>query len=347
MLSISFQDKIIYSCSILLSQFINRGKNPRNEDFKTILIIRQDEIGDLCYSTPLFELLKKQYPKAYITLWCRSFAVNLVQNDPHLDKVLFNKIELEKHYDLIIDLRGKWVGLKYAFYHQPKYRLERGLVRLKNKRKGQHPHEIQTGFEIIKPLLKVGTTLPDPKIYSSEKDQEEATHFVNKHSLKRFAIFHTGARRELRVWPAERFAAVSIHLKEQYDFDTVFIGDKNDVESIKIIQSQIPFNTFSAAGELSLSALSSLSKSAALYIGNESGPLHIAALSNIPCLGLYGPGEPYVFYPYGKKSAVIHHILPCNPCDQIHCVHPENPCIKRITLEEVNEKISSLMNSKF
>ena len=343
MLPNGFQDKIIYACSILLSRLINRGKDPQEMDFKTILILRQDEIGDLCYSTPIFEMLRLRYPKAKISLWCRPFAVSLVQNDPNLDTVFSAKKDLEKNYDLIIDLRGGWKGMKYALLHPPKFRLERGIVRLKNKRKGQHPHEMQTSFEIIQSILKPETILPNPKIYCSTEDENQSINFIEKYQLKHFAIFHTGARRVLRMWPSERFAELAIHVKKQYGFDIVFIGDKNDVAAINSIRNLIPFTTFSAAGELSLSALASFTKNASLYVGNESGPLHIAALSNIPCLGLYGPGEPFVFYPYGKKSAVLHHILPCNPCNQIHCVHPENPCIGRITLEEVNEKIIALM----
>jgi ADP-heptose:LPS heptosyltransferase len=58
---------------------------------------------------------------------------------------------------------------------------------------------------------------------------------------------------------------------------------------------------------------------------------------------LYGPGEPFVFYPWGNKTQVIHPILECNPCDQIQCVHPENPCIKRIELMQVITKVENLL----
>lgn len=346
MLPNGFQDKIIYSCSILLSRFINRGKDPTQIKVNTILIIRQDEIGDLCYSTPVFELLRKRFPNAKITLWCRPFAKSLVQNDPNLDQIFTDKRDLENKYDLIVDLRGGWEGINFALLNPPTFRLERGIVRLKNKRKGQHPHEIQTSFEIIKPILSPDETLPDPIIYNSEKDLQEANNFIQRNNLNRFAILHTGARRELRLWPSDRFAQLAIHLKEKFGFDIVFIGDKNDISAITSIQKSIPFTTYSSAGELNLSALAALTKSATLYIGNESGPLHIAALSNIPCLGLFGPGEPYVFYPYGKKSAVLHHILPCNPCNQINCIYPENPCIGRISLQEVKDKIVAMINSE-
>ena len=81
--------------------------------------------------------------------------------------------------------------------------------------------------------------------------------------------------------------------------------------------------------------LSALAEKATLYVGNESGPLHIAAVSGTTAIGLFGPGEPFVFYPWGTKTAYLHHILPCNPCNQTHCIHPESPCITRISVQEV------------
>ena len=303
-----------------------------------------DEIGDLCYSSPVFELLKKQFPDANLTLWCRPFAVGLIQHDPNIDHITTDEKSLTGDYDLIVDLRGKWKGLFYAFKNRPAFRVDRGTVRLKNKRKGNHPHEMMTNVEIIEPLLHFEPTDIHPVIYNSKEDSETAQQFLSVNKIKKFAVMHTEARRALRQWPAEKFSAAAAYMHDRYNVEIIFAGDKNDIGNISSIQQQIPFKTFSVAGELGLGAFSALVAKAEIYIGNESGPLHIASVNNIPCIGLYGPGEPYVFYPLSKKSAVIHHILECNPCDQIHCVHPENPCIKRISLEEVVNKIKEFLN---
>jgi heptosyltransferase-3 len=262
-----------------------------------------------------------------------------------VDQVVTDEKALSGKYDLIVDLRGKWKGLFYAFKHRPLLRLDRGTVRLKNKRKGAHPHEMTTNVEIIAPLLSEPLPPLNPRLYTSEADQQAATSYLQANSLTKFAVLHTGARRVLRQWPGERFAIIAQLLHDQYGFEIIFAGDNNDTENIAAIRSQIPFPTFSIAGTLGLGAFSALVAKAGIYLGNESGPLHIASTNNIPCIGLYGPGEPTVFYPISKKSAVIHHILECNPCDQIHCVHPDNPCIKRITIEEVREKITGLLGS--
>jgi ADP-heptose:LPS heptosyltransferase len=78
-------------------------------------------------------------------------------------------------------------------------------------------------------------------------------------------------------------------------------------------------------------------------VGNESGPLHLACAVNIPSVGIYGPGVKDVFYPWAERSAYVHHILDCNPCDQIHCVFPEQPCIARATEAEVQAAVARVL----
>ena len=78
-------------------------------------------------------------------------------------------------------------------------------------------------------------------------------------------------------------------------------------------------------------------------MGNDSGPLHIATAMGTASLGLYGPGDP-IFHPRKENATFIHHILECNPCDQVHCKYKSFPCIQRITEGEVKDKIKFLWN---
>jgi ADP-heptose:LPS heptosyltransferase len=346
MLSVARVDKIIYGFSILLSRWINRGKQAAARDYQRILVIRLDEIGDLCYSGPVLEALRQRYPAAEITLWCQPFAKALFAANPSLNQLVTRREDLSGQYDLHVDLRGKWQGLFYSLFHSPAYRLERGIVRLRHKRAGRHPHALQTNFEVISPILPANTTIPAPRLYPSTKDEQSALEFMQKNQLTRFAVLHPGARRELRRWPAERFAQIAAILHRELSMQIVFIGDPSEKELVNSIQKQIPFPTFSTTGVLSLGAFAALMPKASLFIGNESGPLHIAALSGTPSLGLYGPGEPNVFYPITPRTAVLHKILECNPCDQVHCKYPGNPCIARISTEEVLEKVTSLLNEQ-
>ena len=326
-----------------ISKLINGTKNFRNYSIQNILCIREDEIGDLCYSLHVFKILKKQFPDAALTLLCRPFAIPLVKNDPHITRTTSNWNDLTGNYDLIVDLRGSPKSIWYALKYLPKFRVDRGTIRYRNMLKGVHPHEVVTNFQVIEPLIDNKNQAPEPELFFGSDELKRVNDFLVGDAVSEFAVLHTGARRELRKWSLKNYAALADYLKKHKQLDIVFCGDKGDVSSIEQIQNMLPFKTFSVAGHFNLAEFAALVSKASLFIGNESGPLHIASVAGAPSLGLFGPGEPDVFYPRGKRTAFLHHVLECNPCDQIHCVHPENPCIDRITIEEVKEKAGLLL----
>jgi heptosyltransferase-2 len=338
----TWREKLVYLCSMLLSKLINGGKDLRAVKPKHILCIKQDEIGDVCYSLHVFSMLKKQFPDAKLTLLCKPFAITLLNNNPDIDHITSNWNDLIHHYDIIVDLRGSWRSVFYAATHFPKVRLDRATVRYANMKTGKHPHEVLTNLQIVAPIIDPANQHTEPKIYTSRSDDKKADDFLIDTNLRKFAVFHPGARKALRKW--DKYPELAEYLKQNHQLDIVFIGDKTEAAEITQLQKQTGFETFSVAGYFNLTELSALIVKATIYVGNESGPLHIASVTGTPSLGLYGPGEPDVFYPWGKKTAVVHHVLECNPCDQIHCVHPDNPCIKRISLIEAIEKTETLLS---
>jgi len=334
-------EKIVYAVSMIACKIINGNKDLGEILFKKILCIKLDEIGDMCYSLHVFEMLKKQFPDSEITLLCRSYTVSLVKNDPNISKIVTDYSDLKNDYDLIIDLRGSMKSIFYSLKIMPKVRLDRGTVRYQNKKKGKHPHEVITNLQIVEKIISEHNKTDLPKIHIGQNEFSKADNFLKENNIKQFAVLHTGSRKKLRKW--DKYIETANFLHQKKKLEIVFAGDESEKKEIKNIQSNIPFKTFSTAGIFDLLELAALISKAKIYIGNESGPLCIACICDTPSLGLFGPGEPEVFYPYGKKTTFIHHVLECNPCDQIHCVHPENPCIKRISFDEVVVKIEELL----
>ncbi len=336
-------EKFVYAASTLLSKTINANKDLKSISFNKILCIRLDEIGDLCYSLHVFDLLKQKFPNAEITLLCKSFSVSLVQNHPSINKVITDFKELNHNYDLIIELRGSWKSIYFAAQHKPIARLDRATIRLQNKKSGKHPHEVITNLQIIEPLLDFDVEYPEPKIYLNSSDEQKALAFLKENKINQFAVFHTQARKKLRRWDENNFVELANYINKKYKLDIIFIGSRDEYSAIEKIQNKLNFKSFNIAGEFNLSEFAAIVSKTKIYIGNESGPLAIASVCNVPILGLFGPGEPEVFYPYGKKTEVLHHILECNPCDQIYCKHSDNPCINQITVQEAIIKIDYLL----
>lgn len=327
---------------MLASKYINRGKNIDDLDFKKILIIRLDEIGDVCYTLFTFDLLKKKYPLAEITVWCSKTTAALFEDHPSVARVVKSVEELDQKFDLIVEQRGNFESISFSLKNKPLYRVDRGAIKFRNSTKGVVLHERDVNLQVIEPLIKNIPLSFDNKIFVNDEVKKTATDFLAENSISKFCILHTGARAVLRRWPEEKFAALASYIKNELHLDIVFCGDKSDMESVERISRQIPFKTFSVAGKFSLKAFAALCHHTSLFIGNESGPLHIASTQNVPCVGLFGPGQITAFYPLGESSKYVHHVLPCNPCKQVTCVHQGNTCMMRITLDEVKQKISEL-----
>ncbi len=334
------QEKLLFIFNVILEKvFFNHKKI--NKKIKSILLIKLDEIGDMAASTHIFESLKKEFPNSQITVLCKSFNNNLIENDPNVNKII-NKIEdWNQHYNLILEMRGNWKTFFKTFKYFPKYRKSRALVRFKNK--GNQLHEYDTNISIIENLVSKENIIHLPKLYSSPLDLDHFNHWKKNNEIKKFVIFHIGARRKLRQWDVNNYVACAQFIKEKFNYDIVWAGGIEDVEEIEKTKQLLSFKTFNIASFFSLSSFVLFCKNAQLYIGNESGPLQIAATTQTPIIALFGPGVPHVFYPKGSKVKIFHPILECNPCDQINCKYKENPCINRTNLESVLQEVCKFL----
>ena len=338
-------ERLLFFCSYLLSRWINLGRKPTRISPKRILIYRLDEIGDMVTTLPVFEALKKRFPEMKLTLFCKPLMKSLVQHDPHLDVIVTDYAGLSGRYDVIVDLRGDWDSLRFALGQRPKLRLDRGSHRFLNRLfKREQEHELLFNLKIIAPLFADSPAAPVARIYTARRNKQQAELFIQRHDLGAFVVFHTGARKLLRRWGLESWASLAKHLQADFGLHIVFAGAAEDVADIKRIQAKIPFETFSFAEQGTLLDYAALVSQAKLMVGNESGPMHIAAATGTPTLALFGPGQPEIFAPYGEQHRFLHHKLECNPCDQLSCIHPENPCMNRLTPEQVLAEIRTMLH---
>lgn len=327
---------------MLLSRMVNAGKRPTAVNPSKILIIKWDELGDLVTSTHVFSMLRERYPEAQIDLITKPVNLPLVQNDKNLTHVFTDMDSWNSRYDLHIELRGTWKSLFRTFRYLPVYRLDRGWVRFLQR--GNQPHETITNYRTVAPVLG-DMPMHKPYIAVSEADEATISGYLKNAGAEKFIVYHTGARKELRRWPASHFAALADYTYTQFQLQSIFVGTPDELPQIQAITGLMETPAIIAAEKMSLTELAVLISKAHAFVGNESGPLQIADAMGVRSLSFFGPGVKDVFYPQHPQSLVIHKILPCNPCDQVHCIHPDNPCINRISLEEAINAIGVILRS--
>lgn len=157
-------------------------------------------------------------------------------------------------------------------------------------------------------------------------------------------------------WEPERFARVANYLVERFDAHIVLVGGKADIPMTNAAAALIRRNVRSLAGKTSLKVTGALIEASALFIGNDSSPLHIAAAVGTPSVGIFGPSDWTEFHPVGRpgyRSQLIHSELPCSPCFRFVGNAPlwqvntcySFACLKAIDSRQVVEAAVDLLRS--
>jgi len=209
-------------------------------------------------------------------------------------------------------------------------------------------HEVETNLEVVRPLLgSRGPGRPAVEIFLPETARESMGRKLEASGVDfrtPIVCVHPGAAWRPRAWRPERFAAVADWIQDHYHPQVLFVGssEERDIEAAVRANAK-GRRTFWLAGELTWQELTALLERARLFIGNDSGPAHVAAANRIPSVVLFGPQEPGRFRPWSDQSVVLHHRVHCCPCRQSVCVHPENPCVNLIELEEVKAQVRRIL----
>ncbi|MCK5597114.1 MAG: glycosyltransferase family 9 protein, partial [Candidatus Eisenbacteria sp.] len=96
----------------------------------------------------------------------------------------------------------------------------------------------------------------------------------------------------------------------------------------------------------SIRTLAGVASLASAFVGNDSGPLHIAASQGTPVVALFGPSTPERYAPRGSVLRVLWTHPPCSPCSQKKCVRPDDPCMEAITMDEVLAALAPLIDAR-
>lgn len=109
-----------------------------------------------------------------------------------------------------------------------------------------------------------------------------------------------------KQWPAERFAQVALALTADNDGRIAVFGAENERASVQALLAAIPTQrTIDLIGKVDLATVHACLKRASLYVGNDSGLMHMAAAAGIPTLGLFGPSSEIFYGPFGPHCAHV------------------------------------------
>lgn len=264
------------------------------------LIVRLRSLGDCVLTTPAIELLKKARPDLRIGVVVERRFRAIFEGNPNLSDLLDPDTAAIARFSphLCVNFHGgtrsvgltalSRAGLRAGFAH-----FRHGWV---------YNIRIPTAQEILGISRKVHTAEHlASAVFHLGVPQEEiprAALFADRlPDTRPYAVLHPMASAPDKTWPADRFLAVAAHLEDQCGLEPVFIaGPGEDLSR---------FGAHRCVGAASLAEVKQLLAGASLFVGNDSGPAHMAAAFGLPVVVLFGSSDPVIWAPWKTQAESI------------------------------------------
>jgi predicted lipopolysaccharide heptosyltransferase III len=333
----------------------------------TILLVRPRLIGDVVLTTPSIQALRRRFPDARLLYLVEALAAPIVAHNPQIDRTfvirhrrgwrrwledlrLARTLRSER-IDIAVDLHGgprsgwlTWAtrapmrvgydvsGRRWMFTH-----------RVPRPRGYQPRHSVLNQWDLLVPVIGAPVDAPSPereRVLMPVPDSARASVAAKLAALgvgtgDDVVVMHASAGNEFRRWPVASFRAVATALtSDRPDRRVIVLGDRSDESLAAAIAGDAGTSRILPALGWPLEDVRALMERASLFVGGDSGPMHIAATTDVPIVALFGPTLPALWTPWRPArlplAIVENGPLPCRPCDQRVCAPGDFRCLRTI-----------------
>ena len=201
-------------------------------------------------------------------------------------------------------------------------------------------HIVEQNLSLAEAIARHSLEIPSVEFPYDETAERECERSLMDEDIGKFVLLNPGAGWGAKKWPAERYGYVAKQLAED-GFKTLINcgpGEKNLAQAVEA-------DSGGAAEEIacSLTQLIAITRRAALFIGGDTGPMHLAAALRIPVVGIFGPTDPARNGPFGTRSIVLR--SPSSSTSHSHREHPD-PGLLEISSDQVLAAARQLLRSR-
>jgi heptosyltransferase-1 len=186
-------------------------------------------------------------------------------------------------------------------------------------------------------IISNGVNHFSPKLHIPEEDKDYIESFFNTLSMpikRPFVAIHPGTSQKTiyKRWMANQYSQLSDRLIRELNATVIFTWGPGELRWVEGIRKQMKEPSILGPQTESLTKLGEIFRRCNLYIGSDTGPMHIASFMGIPVVVIYGPTDPIVNEPFGRHKKVRKEVG-CNPCRKRSC--KELTCLKSIQVDDV------------
>ncbi len=343
-----------------------------------ILVVRLTSLGDVLMSLPAVKALKQELPGAKICWLVEGSVAELLSHQNFVDQVIrfprdlimrslkkgrafttFNHLRgfihtlRAKRYDTLIDFHAilKTALLDYAARTDKRIGFGRSVAKEgswlvydeKVDASDRHLHKVERNMLLARHLGADGA-VPEVELVAPPEAQSYVDDLLDKHGIKPpiIALFPFCSKGSLfKRWELANYAELLKRMKDSIDATVLILWGPGEEEEAKRLRDMAGCGVVLPAN-LGVAQLCALLKKSAMYVGGDTGVMHLAAFSGTPVLAIFGPTDPKVNAPYGPMHKMVRHELTCSPCRDKNC--KERTCLTSITPQEVFEEVKEMWN---
>jgi heptosyltransferase-2 len=340
-----------------------------------ILVRAPNWIGDAVMAIPALEAIRRTHPGDEICILARPVVADLFSEQPFADRLmqfdyrgrhdgwlgrekLASELRKEK-FDVAVLFQNAfdaaWLAWRAGIPERIGYaRDARGALLTKAirvPREGEIPkHESHYYLELLHRAgwIEAAPAIPPIRLVVPEEARGRAESALRSAGAKenawRCAIAPGASYGAAKCWPPERFARLADRLISECGADVIFFGSPGEKEIAARIASIMKARPISLVGETSMRDLAALFACCAVFIGNDSGAMHMAAAAGLPVIGIFGSTDPEGTAPVTEQFSLIREVVSCSPCFLRRCP-VDHRCMTRISVDSVFTAAMRVKNS--
>jgi len=333
-----------------------------------ILIRCPNWVGDVVMATPALRCIRRNYPRARITLLLRPYVREVLEGAPWFDEILEvgppgaksehePRARRKPYFSLVRQLRARRFDLALLLTHSFRTALTAWLVRAKHSvgytRWDQWclltdripwPRErgawaavpkVETYMRLCERLGCEGTDDRRQELFFTRQEKQAASALLHRHGRDAgrglAALVPGAAYGASKLWSTDKFARVGDALAERHGFQVIILASPAEEALARDIARRMKHRAIrSRPGEMSLGLLKPVIAGCSLVVCTDTGPRHFGVAFDVPTVVIMGPTDPRRTDSDYARTIIVRKDVPCGPCQLRKCPL-DHACMKLIT----------------
>ncbi|MCU0235922.1 MAG: glycosyltransferase family 9 protein [Acidobacteria bacterium] len=330
---------------------------------RDVFFIRLRLLGDIIFTIPAVRLFKRDFPGVRLHYVVEERFRELAQLIPGVDSVVTVPRRRGLREILTFRRQARALGIQAAVdlhsgpgsalltlasgarlrlgYRTPNRNWAYNRL-VERHDPARSPHSVDNQARLLEPLgIDCREVPPYPEIAAGAFPVPARLAPLIR--LRPKVVIHLGAGNRFRDWGEEHFTELAGRLVADKAAVVLIGGSREEQERAARLGRRAGVHDLS--GPLPVRELLALVASSAVYVGADSGPLHLASLTAVPLVALYGPNRTAVSGPWRRDNVrIIELDMECRPCSQRRCKYGTIPCMRDISTDKVHEAVSTFIH---